>query len=118
MSIPCTISTGSFLLWDFQGLCLTVNITGASPFSPITTEECSLRLPALPQQTVCSTCISSGSHMVDIVMPWSLALVDNLVGTEITLTSKQAEVQGDTAQVIFEPFTGSSEQIWTIEALD
>lgn len=77
MSVPCTIPTGSFLLSDFQGLCLTVDITGASPFSPIITEECSLRLPALPQQTVWSTWISSGSHMVDIVIQWSLATVNH-----------------------------------------
>ncbi|KAJ7304666.1 hypothetical protein DFH08DRAFT_825422 [Mycena albidolilacea] len=64
MSVPCTIPTGSFLLSDFQGLCLTVNITGASPFSPIITEECSRRLPALPQQTWSLATVNHGRVLV------------------------------------------------------
>ncbi|KAJ7190820.1 hypothetical protein GGX14DRAFT_407685 [Mycena pura] len=43
-----------------------------------------------------------------------VTLVDNLVGTEITLTSPGIE----TAQVVFEPFTDSIAQLWNIEALD
>ncbi|KAJ7827366.1 hypothetical protein B0H14DRAFT_3467156 [Mycena olivaceomarginata] len=140
MSIPCTIPTGSFLLSDFQGFCLTVDITGASPFSPIITEGCSRRLPALPQQTWSLatvnhgrvlvsglsqesgqtvvvaegsngqaitaggtsfgfniTCVPVDANSVTDVLHRTF-LVDNLVGTEITLTSSQAEGQGDTAQ--------------------
>ncbi|KAJ7858832.1 hypothetical protein B0H14DRAFT_2577557 [Mycena olivaceomarginata] len=63
------------------------------------------------------TCVPVDANSVTDVLHRTF-LVDNLVGTEITLTSSQAEGQGDTAQVIFEPFTGSAEQIWTIEALD
>ncbi|KAJ7894974.1 hypothetical protein B0H14DRAFT_3426585 [Mycena olivaceomarginata] len=130
---PSTIPTGSFLLSDFQGLCLTVDITGASPFSPIITEECSRRLPALPQQTWSLATVNHGRVLVSglsqeagetVVVAEgsngkaitaggtsfgfnitcvpvdanSVTLVDNLVGTEITLTSSQAEGQGDTAQ--------------------
>ncbi|KAJ7909440.1 hypothetical protein B0H13DRAFT_2661474 [Mycena leptocephala] len=79
MSIPCTIPTGSFLLWDFQGICLTVDITGASPFSFIITEECRFRFPALPQQT------------------WSLAPV-NHGSVLVSGLSQEAQGQGNTAQ--------------------
>ncbi|KAJ7237367.1 hypothetical protein C8J57DRAFT_1372227 [Mycena rebaudengoi] len=48
----------------------------------------------------------------------SVTLVDNLVGTEITLTSTQGSGQFNHAPIIFEPLTGSPEQIWTIVALD
>ncbi|KAF7368066.1 hypothetical protein MSAN_00872700 [Mycena sanguinolenta] len=51
-SLPCVIPTGSFLLKDFQQLCLTVSsITGGLYGQNITTAPCSDELPALPQQT-------------------------------------------------------------------
>ncbi|KAJ7726860.1 hypothetical protein B0H14DRAFT_2641014 [Mycena olivaceomarginata] len=183
MSVPCTIPrTGSFFLMDFQGQCLTVDISVSSPFVPIISNVCQVGLPAEPWQTVCLPWISNGSHMVDIVMQWSLALVNhgshcvqtplhrdsaqvreevfelnpnngragkknsatttypdtltlersecpglrpepgilvnNLVGTEITLTSTQGSGQFNHVPIIFEPLTGSLEQIWTIVALD
>lgn len=62
---------------DFQAQCLTVDISVSKPFAPIISDVCQVRLPAEPWQTVCSTWISSDSHMVDIVMQWSLAPVNH-----------------------------------------
>ncbi|KAJ7738308.1 hypothetical protein B0H16DRAFT_1570414 [Mycena metata] len=147
MSVPC-IPTGSFLLLDFLGRCLTVNITGGSVFSPVIAAQCT----TLPQQTWSLQPVNHGAILVSglsqgagetvllaegsneqaitsgntgfgfnitclPVGAHSVTLVDNLIGTEITLTSSQ-EGQSETAQVIFEPLNGSFEQIWTIVDLD
>ncbi|KAJ7861768.1 hypothetical protein B0H13DRAFT_1900389 [Mycena leptocephala] len=136
MSISCT-PTGSFLLVDFHGLCLTVNITAASLFGPIITEKCTgLTLPTVPpQQTWSFAPVNHGSVLVSglsheagetvlvaegsnggaiaagstgfgfnttcvpVGAPGhSVTLVDNLIGTEITLTSSQPDGQSNTAQ--------------------
>ncbi|KAJ7911885.1 hypothetical protein B0H13DRAFT_2327864 [Mycena leptocephala] len=155
MISPCTIPTGSFILKDFQGLCLTVDISGPSLFGPVFTEYCTLRLPGLPQQAWSLVPVNHGNILLSglsqeagenifltfgsngqaitagntgfgfniTCVPFdannTVTLVDNLVGTEITLTSSQAEGGNfPESQVNFEPFTGSLEQIWWISTLD
>ncbi|KAF7368069.1 hypothetical protein MSAN_00873000 [Mycena sanguinolenta] len=158
-AFPCTtiIPTGSFLLKDFQQLCLTVNSTAGGLFGQsIITAPCSDELPALPQQTWSFEAVNHGSILVsglsqggapgEIVIVQEgedgqaitygstniafnitcvtgrpsnvVTLVDNVVGTEITLTATQAEGDGDTPPAIFETYMGSAQQIWSIEALD
>ncbi|KAJ6495061.1 hypothetical protein C8R45DRAFT_1072621 [Mycena sanguinolenta] len=142
MSVPCTIpTTGSFQLMDFQGQCLTVDITGASPFAPVISEVCELRLPALAQQTWSLAPVNHGRVLVsglsqgpsELVLLTqgpngqavtanntgfgfnitcvpvdtnAVTLVDNLVGTEITLTSTQGSGQFNNA-----PTAGFSERV-------
>ncbi|KAJ6544012.1 hypothetical protein B0H19DRAFT_1267319 [Mycena capillaripes] len=144
---PCTIPTGSFELFDFQGLSLDL----VSTFGPIITDTRTFRFPiplsqqwelttvnngrvlasGLSQEAGEAIVVAMGSNMQAFgatntniafnvtcvpVDDDSITLVDNVLG--LALTASQAGANGSDAPVTFQPFTGSSEQIWSFEALD
>ncbi|KAJ6515455.1 hypothetical protein C8R45DRAFT_956583 [Mycena sanguinolenta] len=141
MSISCIPFPGNFVMLDFQGLAL--DLTGASN-GPLTTQFLG-NPPSLNQQwelvpvnngRVLSSALSQSGEAVVIAMGadgsafgasgtsiafnvtclggLSATLVDNILGIALTAAS----LEGSSTPVTFEAFTGSSEQVWSLVALD